>query len=126
MLVEILGIRIDFTHILGATNNPAGLTYRNIVGEEGRRTAVDFGNDRLIRVLVDDLAIEQRAVPRRRTRGRFGSGCGLSHGLQPFNMRIRSGPRSEEHTSELQSLMRISYAVFCLKKKTKDNITLQT
>src|SRR3546814_6579189 len=27
------------------------------------------------------------------------------------------GPRSEEHTSELQSLMRISYAVFCLKKK---------
>src|SRR3546814_4874936 len=34
-------------------------------------------------------------------------------------------PRSEEHTSELQSLMRISYAVFCLKKKNnlnKDNI----
>src|SRR3546814_7257386 len=29
--------------------------------------------------------------------------------------------RSEEHTSELQSLMRISYAVFCLKKKTKIN-----
>src|SRR3546814_5864790 len=28
-------------------------------------------------------------------------------------------PRSEEHTSELQSLMRISYAVFCLKNKTK-------
>src|SRR3546814_8231123 len=38
--------------------------------------------------------------------------------------RLRAGgrdpvlPRSEEHTSELQSLMRISYAVFCLKKKT--------
>src|SRR3546814_7052293 len=31
--------------------------------------------------------------------------------------------RSEEHTSELQSLMRISYAVFCLKKKTKQHIT---
>src|SRR3546814_2359415 len=29
--------------------------------------------------------------------------------------------RSEEHTSELQSLMRISYAVFCLKKQIKDN-----
>src|SRR3546814_7374410 len=29
--------------------------------------------------------------------------------------------RSEEHTSELQSLMRISYAVFCLKKKTENN-----
>src|SRR3546814_1100853 len=34
-----------------------------------------------------------------------------------------AGPilRSEEHTSELQSLMRISYAVFCLKKKKKQN-----
>src|SRR3546814_7980344 len=31
--------------------------------------------------------------------------------------------RSEEHTSELQSLMRISYAVFCLKKNTKHNTT---
>src|SRR3546814_6061584 len=31
---------------------------------------------------------------------------------------VRFGARSEEHTSELQSLMRISYAVFCLKKKT--------
>src|SRR3546814_6860450 len=30
-------------------------------------------------------------------------------------------PRSEEHTSELQSLMRISYAVFCLKKKKKQH-----
>src|SRR3546814_7570111 len=33
----------------------------------------------------------------------------------------RTLARSEEHTSELQSLMRISYAVFCLKKKTKIN-----
>src|SRR3546814_3422316 len=32
---------------------------------------------------------------------------------------LRTDIRSEEHTSELQSLMRISYAVFCLKKKTK-------
>src|SRR3546814_5894316 len=31
-------------------------------------------------------------------------------------------PRSEEHTSELQSLMRISYAVFCLKKKKTKNL----
>src|SRR3546814_6336001 len=34
---------------------------------------------------------------------------------------LREAVRSEEHTSELQSLMRISYAVFCLKKKTKNN-----
>src|SRR3546814_8854822 len=32
---------------------------------------------------------------------------------------VQFGNRSEEHTSELQSLMRISYAVFCLKKKIK-------
>src|SRR3546814_10611414 len=38
-----------------------------------------------------------------------------------FEQRVRR--RSEEHTSELQSLMRISYAVFCLKKKTTPNNT---
>src|SRR3546814_1225948 len=35
-------------------------------------------------------------------------------------------PRSEEHTSELQSLMRISYAVFCLKKKKKQQTETRT
>src|SRR3546814_4805658 len=34
---------------------------------------------------------------------------------------VAEAKRSEEHTSELQSLMRISYAVFCLKKKNKKN-----
>src|SRR3546814_7142326 len=38
-------------------------------------------------------------------------------------LRIDAGERSEEHTSELQSLMRISYAVFCLKKKININTT---
>src|SRR3546814_4404150 len=38
-----------------------------------------------------------------------------------FTLADRHDPRSEEHTSELQSLMRISYAVFCLKKKTSTN-----
>src|SRR3546814_10539512 len=36
----------------------------------------------------------------------------------------RPAARSEEHTSELQSLMRISYAVFCLKKKKKKHTTI--
>src|SRR3546814_9109862 len=41
-----------------------------------------------------------------------------------FTVGRKNGPsRSEEHTSELQSLMRISYAVFCLKKKTNKNKT---
>src|SRR3546814_1531104 len=51
-------------------------------------------------------------------------------GRQAGRCRPRRGDgraeRSEEHTSELQSLMRISYAVFCLKKKTKQRQNTQT
>src|SRR3546814_2878883 len=39
------------------------------------------------------------------------------------HLRDNTAERSEEHTSELQSLMRISYAVFCLKKKNKNTNT---
>src|SRR3546814_4657880 len=47
---------------------------------------------------------------------------------RPVKQRPRPGPdaRSEEHTSELQSLMRISYAVFCLKKKKTNTTRNQT
>src|SRR3546814_15874959 len=65
-----------------------------------------------------------RSIPRRRL---YRSP--LSHSAPPLYTSalgwLGQGPchngadRSEEHTSELQSLMRISYAVFCLKKKTK-------
>src|SRR3546814_6729849 len=48
---------------------------------------------------------------------------GLSHRRIVFRHLLPN--RSEEHTSELQSLMRISYAVFCLKKKKKHNILAQ-
>src|SRR3546814_2481360 len=41
----------------------------------------------------------------------------------PVTCLVPEGRRSEEHTSELQSLMRISYAVFCLKKKTVNTRT---
>src|SRR3546814_1493770 len=43
----------------------------------------------------------------------------INHRLAALFARFLKLPRSEEHTSELQSLMRISYAVFCLKKKKK-------
>src|SRR3546814_2322454 len=48
---------------------------------------------------------------------------GVSHGQQPSRRAVDRNEhhRSEEHTSELQSLMRISYAVFCLKKKKHHN-----
>src|SRR3546814_3872472 len=50
---------------------------------------------------------------------------GLSEGGIPIGAALyhQDGRRSEEHTSELQSLMRNSYAVFSLKKKTQDNAT---
>src|SRR3546814_2710245 len=41
----------------------------------------------------------------------------LEHLAEQFQLSVGIGRRSEEHTYELQSLMRISYAVFCLKKK---------
>src|SRR3546814_5584387 len=43
--------------------------------------------------------------------------------LKHVGKMAKAAMRSEEHTSELQSLMRISYAVFCLKKKTIKTIT---
>src|SRR3546814_3222355 len=51
------------------------------------------------------------------TRAECPRGTALRDALEQGQ--IRDGSRSEEHTSELQSLMRISYAVFCLKKKKR-------
>src|SRR3546814_7707898 len=45
----------------------------------------------------------------------------VTYGRYPWTVDDYVGLRSEEHTSELQSLMRISYAVFCLKQKTNKN-----
>src|SRR3546814_5303232 len=67
-------------------------------------------------------------VVRRRTQGvAVVHGMFVGGGVLPLVLRRHAGDvdarppehRSEEHTSELQSLMRISYAVFCLKKKIK-------
>src|SRR3546814_9305608 len=53
-----------------------------------------------------------REGARELARIRDGVACALAHGLI-----VNAGHRSEEHTSELKSLMRSSYAVFCFKKK---------
>src|SRR3546814_8499892 len=53
--------------------------------------------------------------------GRHDAGQRGGRGAQAQGAGRKLGVRSEEHTSELQSLMRISYAVFCLKKKTNTN-----
>src|SRR3546814_6846508 len=58
---------------------------------------------------------------------RAGAACSIIalNFSQNENGPDRKVKRSEEHTSELQSLMRISYAVFCLKKKTHTQLTIK-
>src|SRR3546814_4939520 len=68
---------------------------------------------------IGNVALVARAAVRQAVKGNGGFVCD-GHGLIHGRMSSLRGPsrgRSEEHTSELQSLMRISYAVFCLKKK---------
>src|SRR3546814_5440561 len=69
---------------------------------------------------------EQRRVPAEQPFGGQGLRIvlrGIEHHFDnALDVAIRLNQRSEEHTSELQSLMRISYAVFCLKKKKPHNL----
>src|SRR3546814_2044966 len=72
----------------------------------------------------DQREIGGEADDDREARGARGLDVEPEPRPQPLGDRLaqagtRIGARSEEHTSELQSLMRISYAVFCLKKKNK-------
>src|SRR3546814_3904669 len=96
------------------------------------------------RASTPHAAARKRAAPRRARgcHGRARSGAAKNrrsssgsfrvtgHPEEPGGIRLRRPPaerldgRSEEHTSELQSLMRISYAVFCLKKKKTRNRSL--
>src|SRR3546814_5672516 len=62
-----------------------------------------------------DVVITRRNDRRLRTR----KGSWVRNGDRWTLVKVRMDGRSEEHTSELQSLMRISYAVFCLKQKNK-------
>src|SRR3546814_8152895 len=66
---------------------------------------------------IDETGAQfEQMLHQRHARGfDFIPGRLVGHGVFPS--------RSEEHTSELQSLMRISYAVFCLKKKTRTTST---
>src|SRR3546814_3719677 len=82
----------------------------------------------LLPFLVMFLPLQKRRAKKRNNKTQKTSATsGLLTVLRPSakrkknNSKERFVSRSEEHTSELQSLMRISYAVFCLKKKKKEN-----
>src|SRR3546814_1382070 len=87
-----------------------------------RIVRIDHLTDAQALALEDDAPGPDRHVAARRELARVRR---MIDDLPPrcreiFELRRVEGVRSEEHTSELQSLMRISYAVFCLqKKKTK-------
>src|SRR3546814_7828633 len=70
-----------------------------------------------------DIALGVGGLPRGRVIEIYGpeSSGKTTLALQVIAEMQKVGGRSEEHTSELQSLMRISYAVFCLKQKKKTN-----
>src|SRR3546814_5315055 len=96
--------------------------------DEVARTAPDDLDrvfDMLGRVALDQLRIARNDVERRPyfmadpdDIAALGEVGGFGHLLGALQLDIGLAVRSEEHTSELQSLMRISYAVFCLTKKT--------
>src|SRR3546814_7832428 len=98
--------RSDGSHDLDAVRQAGDLQHRR--ARDGAPVVWRPGDDALVGRpvvergfrLVDGFAYHRETAP------------GMEH---------RAGGRSEEHPSELQSLMRISYAVFCLKKKTHIN-----
>src|SRR3546814_5404932 len=85
------------------------------------RTDTLFPYTTLFRSDITDQKARQSELYERATRDTLTKLLNRSHfldvGAQEFERARRFAERSEEHTSELQSLMRISYAVFCLKKK---------
>src|SRR3546814_10536387 len=89
--------------------HPDDARYKSVIGKDILQPITG----RRFKVIADDHADPE-----------LGSGAVKitpGHDFNDFEVGKRAGfkPRSEEHTSELQSLMRISYAVFCLKKQTQ-------
>src|SRR3546814_5497308 len=101
-----------------------------IIDIHGREILDSRGNPTVeVDVLLEDGSFGRAAVPSGASTGaheavelRDGDtarylGKGVTKAVAAVNGEIADALRSEEHTSELQSLMRISYADFCLKKK---------
>src|SRR3546814_10366493 len=87
----------------------------DLSGEDVRRKLLILARAAGLFLHPDGIRVES-LVPEALARADAGAVDGLLSSLDaPLRARYRQ--RSEEHTSELQSLMRISYAVFCLKKK---------
>src|SRR3546814_4886900 len=107
--------------------HPADVLAAALVGHvrgvvvDSRGTVIDLGaRQRLFTGSARAAALLQALLRSPGGLGCLWPGCDAHGGCLQVDHRDPArnhGPRSEEHTSELQSLMRISYAVFCLKKK---------
>src|SRR3546814_8571430 len=98
----------------GAWTSDPQIAFANHYAPQGIGADMIATLDGYTREDVDNFAVEsQRRAAESWEEGRFKGA------IVPVKDRIGE-VRSEEHTSELQSLMRISYAVFCLKKTTNN------
>src|SRR3546814_2300303 len=91
--------------------SPGGRLAREIDGRLDERKIADKG-DKIQKGCEKDRVGDRRIE--QIERAHMNSSCNMQSSLSDFT-RKSALRRSEEHTSELQSLMRISYAVFCLK-----------
>src|SRR3546814_5831032 len=98
--------------------------YTTLVRSGGQR--IDAGALQLDRALGDLATLRAQRVGDRLQGGGLARTVGAQQGDDTAARDLQRNPRSEEHTSELQSLMRISYAVFCLKKTNKYTTILMT
>src|SRR3546814_9458082 len=105
-ILELLRLRDEAVRLDGIAETGGGLLAPRIEG---------FGLGQAIEAVVDFDRIE---LPRIISEPSFGRQIFGIEGAAPMPIVPARTARSEEHTSELQSLMRNSYAVFCLKKKT--------
>src|SRR3546814_7745611 len=117
--------RRELLRVAGQLSEELGLPFaearpgERIEGRLGRMIEMTSGRYALIEKSREFTLVPWRPVLERQigksVSGIMRDGGGISWTLG----RQRGGPRSEEHKTELQSLMRISYAVVCLKKKNK-------
>src|SRR3546814_5333114 len=111
----------DGEHLFDAKGNPLQIVIfgpgsRQFAAIEARQTA------RAVKRMADNDGKPTVAAPEQRITEQAEDLAAITSEFRHFTYppaEGKQGQRSEEHTSELQSLMRISYAVFCLKKKKK-------
>src|SRR3546814_3920505 len=103
--------------------NQGGLPSFSGIMAASREREIDIGGVETLNDLADNPALKFVSPTK------LNQSCATLTELgnrRRIRQELQAHIRSEEHTSELQSLMRISYAVFCLKKKIKQNTTITT